>query len=89
MDPLYKMCWECYCGPPEDDPIRAQMLMKIDQQSALLLWLLFCKLDTDDGRLKLHYEVCIHVFIRTYIIYMQGSGLSLKLLITIVAQTNS
>ena len=60
------MCWRCYCGLPEDDPQRAQMLKMIDQQSALLLWLLFCKLDTD-GQLKIHFEVRIYVYLCMYI----------------------
>ena len=53
---LHKLCWECYCGSVADDHHYAGILTLISQQSATLLWLLFCKLDTD-GRLKLHPEV--------------------------------
>ena len=52
---LHKLCWECYCGSP-DDCQYAKTLTLLSQQSALLLWLLFCKLDTD-GKLKLLSEV--------------------------------
>ena len=53
---LHKLCWECFSGQPAESQC-ARMLAIINKQSALLLWLIFCKLDTD-GKLKLHSKVC-------------------------------
>ena len=53
---LHKLCWECFSGSNDAQVI--QMLTLVSPYSATLLWLVFCKLDTD-GKLKLHPEVMI------------------------------
>ena len=53
---LHKLCWECFSA--SHDPQLIRVITMVGQQSATLLWLLFCKLDTE-GKLKLHPEVCV------------------------------
>ena len=54
-DLMHKICWECYTN--SHDPNQTKFLALISQQSAITLWLIFNKLDTD-GTLYLHPEVC-------------------------------
>ena len=49
---LYKVCWNCFYGSDDGH----NKVTVISEQSAKLLWLLFCKLDTE-GKLKLHLQV--------------------------------
>ena len=51
---LHKLCWECFCA--SHDPQLVRVITMVSQQSALFLWHLFCKLDTE-GKMKLHPEV--------------------------------
>ena len=53
---LHMLCWEYFCGSADDQLKKA--IARVDQQSATLIWLLFCKLDTD-GKLTLHTEVSV------------------------------
>ena len=53
---LHKLCWECFST--SHDPQLVRVISMVSQQSATLLWLLFCKLDIE-GKLKLHPEVCV------------------------------
>ena len=54
MGKLYEVCWNCFYESGDSH----HKVSVISQQSAKLLWLLFCKLDTE-GKLKLHLQVCI------------------------------
>ena len=58
---LHNLCWECFSELHDSQLTRAVMM--VTKQSATLLWLLFCKLDTE-GKLKLHPEDVIELIIR-------------------------
>ena len=53
---LHKVCWDCFRGSPDSHGT----VTIIGQESAKLLWLIFCKLDTE-GKLKLHIQVCTYI----------------------------
>ena len=68
IDPsqLHKVCWNCFRGSPDSHGT----VTIIGQESAKLLWLIFCKLDTE-GKLKLHLQV--YVYIASHVWYISYS----------------
>ena len=71
---LHEVCWNCFYGSDDSH----HRLAVVGQQSAKLLWLLFCKLDSE-GKLKLHLQVKI-LSIFSYIVAIDSFDVKLCIL---------